>query len=503
MKKVVLLFSLIFVLFFIASCEDQETSTYSINEIVESISIGYSEGDNQDHVTQDLSLPTGTTLDSNISISWESQNSSVIDNFGTVTQANEDVMVDISYTVNYLGQTFSQTLTFKVIGDLQVTETSYEINYYFENIEDDEYTLTDSLEIDSSANESVYVNPANEEGFTLNTTLSILTGRTSADEVISLDIYFDRNVYSIDLYDGSTLLGTIDVKHGAIISLDDPMKDNYNFIEWRKTTQTTAFDASTPITSEFDLKALFQEVSDTYVYTGYYQGAAGLYDDDLISFLHQISNESFSGVTYGEARYMLDETDADPTNSSNIILVYLGTSISGVWDAGDTWNREHVWPQSFLNASAENSDVNMASDLQNLKPSDPSTNSSRGNKFYGNITNAQTYEPRDEVKGDIARILFYMDIMYEELSLVYKNEGVTDIYEMGNLEVLLAWHEFDPVDDFEMNRNDLIEDLQGNRNPFIDHPEFVDKIYENNDELSVPRLETILSGMIEVNFYEI
>jgi endonuclease I len=91
--------------------------------------------------------------------------------------------------------------------------------------------------------------------------------------------------------------------------------------------------------------------------------------------------------------------------------------------------------------------------------------------------------------------------MYNGLSLIYANEG--SVYEMGNLEVLLAWHELDPVDDFEMNRNDLIETYQGNRNPFIDHPEFVDKIYQNNDELSVPRLETILSGMIEVNFYEI
>jgi endonuclease I len=160
-----------------------------------------------------------------------------------------------------------------------------------------------------------------------------------------------------------------------------------------------------------------------------------------------------------------------------------------------------VWPQSFLGVSASNGTVNAASDLQNLKPSDQAENSSRSNKYYGNSTTAQTYAPRDEVKGDIARILFYMDIMYNGLSLIYANEG--SVYEMGNLEVLLAWHELDPVDDFEMNRNDLIETYQGNRNPFIDHPEFVDKIYQNNDELSVPRLETILSGMIEVNFYEI
>jgi endonuclease I len=500
MKKVILLFSLLFVLFFVASCEIDTPPTYSINEIVESITIGYAEGDNQDHVTQDLSLPTGTTLDSNITISWESNSPEVIDNFGNVNRLNEDAIVDIAYTVDYIGQTFSQTLRFIVIGNYEVIETSYEIRYFFENIEDDDYTLTDSLEVDSPANQNVFVNPTQEEGFTLNTTLSILTGETLEDEVITLDVYFDRIVYHIDLYDGSTLLETINVKHGDTITLTEPTKDNYNFIEWRITSQTTPFNSNEPITSEFDLKAIFQEDNDSYVYTGYYQGAAGLYDDDLIAFLHQISNESFSGVTYGDARYILDNTDADPSNPGNVILVYLGTSVSGVWDGGITWNREHVWPQSFLGVSASNGTVNAASDLQNLKPSDQAENSSRSNKYYGNSTTAQTYAPRDEVKGDVARILFYMDIMYNELSLIYANEG--SVYEMGNLEVLLSWHELDPVDDFEMNRNDLIETYQGNRNPFIDHPEFLNKIYQNNDVLSIPRLETILSGMIEVNFYE-
>lgn len=498
MKKAVLFLSFIFVLFFIASCEEQETPTYSINEIIESISIGYSEGDNQDYVTNDLSLPTGTTLDSNINISWESQNPTVIDNSGTVNRANEDVEVNISYTVEYLGQTFSSTLTFNVIGNLEGIETSYEIHYFFENIEDDEYTLTEIVEMNVSNIKYVYINPENEEGFTLNTSLSTLTGRTSIDEVIILDVYFDRNVYSIELYDGTTLIDTVDVKHGDTISLEDPMKEDYNFIEWRGASQTTPFNFSNPITSKISLTAIFQEINDTYVYTGYYEGALGLYDDQLVSFLHQISNESFSGVTYGDARYMLDDTDADPTNPNNVILVYLGTSISGVWDFGDTWNREHVWPQSLLGVSADNDIVNSASDLQNLKPSNPAENSSRGNKFYGNTETSQTYAPRDEVKGDVARILFYMDIMYSELSLIYANDG--DVYEMGNLEVLLAWHELDPVDDFEMNRNNLIEGYQGNRNPFIDHPEFVDKIYHNQNELSIQKPQTILGGMIEMEF---
>jgi endonuclease I len=192
---------------------------------------------------------------------------------------------------------------------------------------------------------------------------------------------------------------------------------------------------------------------------------------------------------------MLDETDRDPNQSGNLILVYLGTSVSGVWDSGNTWNREHVWPQSLLGVSADNSTVNSASDLHNLKPSDPAENSSRGNKFFGNSTTSQTYEPRDEVKGDIARILFYMDIMYDELSLIEANEGNT--YQMGNLDALLAWHIEDPVDDFEMYRNQKIEAFQGNRNPFIDHPEFADKIYGSTQTTSIYEVTYMFGSMIE------
>jgi endonuclease I len=495
MKKFILLLSYIFVMFFIASCEENEDPTYSINEIVESITIGYSDGDSQDYVTNDLSLPTGSSLDSNISIAWESENPEIIDNFGNVNRSDDDILVDMVYTVDYLELKFSSAMTFKVIGEAVEAEISYEIQYFFENIDDDEYTLTNVVEMTSSGIQNVAINPETEEGFTLNTNLSKLTGRTSLDEVITLDVYFDRNVYLIDLFDGTTLLDTVEVKHGAMLSLEDPMKEDYTFVEWRLSTLNSSFDFLTPITSKISLNAIFQEIDDTYVYTGYYEGALGLYDDALVSFLHQISNESFSGVTYGEARYMLDDTDADPNNPGNVILVYLGTSISGVWDYGSSWNREHVWPQSLLGEDASNGTVNSASDLQNLKPSDPGENSSRSNKFFGNTTTAQTYAPRDEVKGDIARILFYMDIMYSELSLIYANEG--SVYEMGNLEVLLAWHELDPVDDFEMNRNDLIQGYQGNRNPFIDHPEFVDKIYHSQNELSIYMPQAILGSMIE------
>lgn len=213
--------------------------------------------------------------------------------------------------------------------------------------------------------------------------------------------------------------------------------------------------------------------------SSYYESAMNLTGNALFLQLRTIIHNGFAGVTYGDARDILQETDVDPNNSSKLILVYLGTSVTATWDDGITWNREHVWPQSGMPATAVNEVVNMASDLQNLKPSDPGENSSRGNKWFDYVptTSSVAYEPRDEVKGDIARILLYMVVMYDELTLVdsYPNLGS---YQMGILSTLLEWNNMDPVDDFEMHRNEVIYSYQNNRNPFIDYPEFADLIWE-------------------------
>lgn len=207
---------------------------------------------------------------------------------------------------------------------------------------------------------------------------------------------------------------------------------------------------------------------------GYYDGAEGLTGTAMETFLREVVTDGYNGISYGDSRYILDETDRDPNNSSNVILVYLGTSVSGTWDAGVTWNREHVWPQSLLGVSVDNSSIDEGSDLHNLKPANPSENSSRSNDYFDNYRTSDTYEPRDEVKGDVARMLFYMTVRYSNLELVNTAPAT---YQMALLDVLLDWHQQDPVDDFERNRNEVIYSYQNNRNPFIDHPEFVSAIW--------------------------
>ena len=117
-------------------------------------------------------------------------------------------------------------------------------------------------------------------------------------------------------------------------------------------------------------------------------------------------------------------------------------------------------------------------------------NSSKGNKSFDNggvqhdeatqcFSTMYTWEPPNHIKGDIARILFYMDVRYEggdddepDLTIVeYVNTYPNP--EIGKLSTLILWHLQDPVDDFELNRNEAIYGIQGNRNPFIDHPEYV------------------------------
>ncbi len=212
----------------------------------------------------------------------------------------------------------------------------------------------------------------------------------------------------------------------------------------------------------------------------YYQDAINLKGQILKVTLNNILNNGFTNLLYGDARDILQESDRDPNNPNNLILVYLGTSVNAEWDGGTTWNREHVWPQSRLGtyvAYGEDDFPSKATDIHNLKPSDPIENAVRSNDYFDFFKTSDTYEPRDEVKGDIARILFYMATMYFDLTLNDEVQSSSSEKSMGILSVLLQWHQADPVDDFERNRNNVIYSYQNNRNPYIDYPEFADLVF--------------------------
>ncbi|WP_234426867.1 endonuclease I family protein [Streptomyces niger] len=225
----------------------------------------------------------------------------------------------------------------------------------------------------------------------------------------------------------------------------------------------------------------------------YYKDAEGKAGPELKSALHKIISSGVSKLSYDQVWDALKVTDQDPKNSGNVILLYTGRSQSKDDNGGDPdqWNREHVWAKSHGDFGTS---TGPGTDIHHLRPADVSVNSTRGNKDFdnggsevgeapGNYTDGDSFEPRDAVKGDVARMILYMAVRYDG------DDGFPDLEPndkvdngsapaIGRLSVLKTWSEQDPPDDFEKNRNQVIFDkYQHNRNPFIDHPEWVDAIW--------------------------
>jgi len=214
-------------------------------------------------------------------------------------------------------------------------------------------------------------------------------------------------------------------------------------------------------------------------YSGYYASLSGLSGTALKTELARIISTGVKSISYSATSYVLDETDVDPAKPGNILLVYNRASVSGVWDGATTWNKEHVWPQSKLGTASD-------SDLHNLKPSNPRINSDRGNLPFVAGTGSygvrgSGWFPGEDDKGDIARIVFYMNTRWG-LAI---NSGI------GSLSTFIQWHNEDPVDAFERNRNDVIYANQNNRNPYIDHPELVALIYGTSNQAGVLSQTTV------------
>ncbi|MCH0563702.1 MULTISPECIES: endonuclease I family protein [unclassified Streptomyces] len=224
----------------------------------------------------------------------------------------------------------------------------------------------------------------------------------------------------------------------------------------------------------------------------YYRNAVGKTGTALKSSLHTIISDQ-SKLSYSALWNALKNTDQDPDNSNNVILLYSGISRSKSLNGGSVgdWNREHVWAKSH---GGFGTSTGPGTDLHHIRPADVQVNSIRGNKDFddggsgftnsgGSLTDSDSFEPRDAVKGDVARMILYMAVRYEGddgRPDLEPNDWVSngsDPY-MGRLSVLKQWNDEDPPDAFEEHRNQVIYDsYQHNRNPFVDHPEWVDAIW--------------------------
>ena len=244
---------------------------------------------------------------------------------------------------------------------------------------------------------------------------------------------------------------------------------------------------------------------------GYYDGTEGLSGEELKAALYDIIKDHIAHSYDALRDYILPDTDEDPDNSDNVILLYTGWSLPKDEFGGDPsdWNREHVWAKSHGDFG---NDPPPGTDAHHIRPTDVSVNSARGNLDFDNggteyidgdgptgcYHDEDSWEPRDAVKGDVARMIFYMEVRYEgendepDLEMVdYIPSSPNGEPYHGLKSTLLEWHLQDPVDDWEIQRNDKVYFYQENRNPFIDHPEFVDLIW---NPVSVDENQTSFSS---------
>ena len=210
----------------------------------------------------------------------------------------------------------------------------------------------------------------------------------------------------------------------------------------------------------------------------------------LFEELYDIMSSKHKNLTtYDGTRTLYKYTECENSNKTQLSLFYSGETVSSTWDAGETYNREHTWPKS---KSTSGKVGTRASDITMLRATNPNNNSQRGNTPYGESSgyiNPYTYNfklPNEngyDVRGDVARNILYVyvrwgaDPTYHDGALdnMWGKDGV-----MESKEVLLSWMAADPVDTWEMGRNDSTQSITGTRNIFIDYPELAFELFETS-----------------------
>ncbi len=198
-----------------------------------------------------------------------------------------------------------------------------------------------------------------------------------------------------------------------------------------------------------------------------HQGNANIDDtpaSDLFTALSDSMNAKCTYITsYSDTCDLYKYTDCMVNNYNYISSFYSGEKLNGEWDGARTWNREHVWPDSKIEGESQD-------DIMMLRPTSVKENSARGNMAYGESSGY--FDPNTvsdggfNLHGDCARILLYTYVRWKTTSSVWGESGVIE-----NLDILLKWMEEDPVDTWEMGRNDAVQSITGVRNVFVDYPE--------------------------------
>ena len=273
---------------------------------------------------------------------------------------------------------------------------------------------------------------------------------------------------------------------------------------------------------------LFGGISFAQIPNGYYDAANGLDGNALRSALHDIIDDHNS-IQYGDIYGILDQTDPKPDGKvwdmySDVPggtppyeYTFFEDQCGNYNGEGVCYNKEHSWPKSWFGGQV----YPMYSDLFHIVPTDGYVNGMRSNYPFGEVGSANwtsqngskrgycnypgysgiVFEPIDEYKGDFARGYFYMSTRYYNEDNSWPGSDMVDGAELKPwaLAMLLDWHYNDPVSNKETDRCNAIYNIQDNRNPFIDHPEYVSQIWDPGSSVNELELNQFLNIYLSNN----
>ncbi|MDE5563010.1 MAG: endonuclease [Clostridiales bacterium] len=247
----------------------------------------------------------------------------------------------------------------------------------------------------------------------------------------------------------------------------------------------------------------------------YYSGITATSGNELLGQIHDLITTTHTYYTsYDDCKNTKYIYLTDPGPNGGALEFYTQNSIMSFSGNPGTWNREHVWCKSLSNGmwtDVSGGTRNGGTDLHHIRPAEGVLNSTRGSYKFGvanggkeawskdtsrnNVAvgghiSGSTFEPLDKVKGDVARIVFYVYTHYNTYANVYgttngsggafgtlKFNNIVSLAEPAAIKLMLEWNAADPVDQIEITRNNEVYKIQGNRNPFIDHPEYASAIW--------------------------
>lgn len=225
---------------------------------------------------------------------------------------------------------------------------------------------------------------------------------------------------------------------------------------------------------------------------GYYEAVAGKSGAALKAGLHNLIRQH-RAYDYDDLWHLLETLDADSQRGHvrgffSQRAIPAENKAAGQAHDGAFWARAHIWSPAFgfddIQALAHNDAHHVRAEARDLVAARGSLQWQMGGEAHSDCEcqfTAESWQPPAALRGDVARMLFYMATRYEgsdglDLELV-AGMGNAAANSLGDLCTLLRWHAMDAVDDAERERNQLVFEFQGNRNPFIDHPEFATSIW--------------------------